>query len=287
MNIFIKLFDLSSSIERNSIIWKLFRQLVLIIANVYGRLIYAIPCRLTKPKESEAQIIVSLTSFPARIRNIWMIIECMKRQTVRPSKILLWLSKKQFPNKGDIPNSILKRQDDIFEVRLVDEDIRSHKKYYYALQENPDSFIVTIDDDIFYPTYLIERLYNAYKINGGIVCTWASKYYLSNGVIAPYNDWPKIVNSTSDNVFFGSGGGTIFPPHTLYKDVCNLNISLKCCPLADDIWLNAMARLQDSKITYIPIFKNLLNIMYFKGIYPGMTDCCVITSADNKFFCTM
>lgn len=28
-------------------------------------------------------------------------------------------------------------------------------------------------------------------------------------------------------------------------------------------------------------------IEYFKGIYPGMTDCCVLTSADNKFFCTM
>lgn len=29
------------------------------------------------------------------------------------------------------------------------------------------------------------------------------------------------------------------------------------------------------------------NITYFKGIYPGLTDCCVLTSADNKFFCTM
>ena len=29
------------------------------------------------------------------------------------------------------------------------------------------------------------------------------------------------------------------------------------------------------------------NIVYFKGIYPGLTDCCVLTSADNKFFCTM
>lgn len=28
-------------------------------------------------------------------------------------------------------------------------------------------------------------------------------------------------------------------------------------------------------------------IEYYKGIYLGMTDCCVLTSADNKFFCTM
>lgn len=28
-------------------------------------------------------------------------------------------------------------------------------------------------------------------------------------------------------------------------------------------------------------------IAFCKGIYPGMTDCCVITSADNKFLCTM
>ncbi len=33
------------------------------------------------------------------------------------------------------------------------------------------------------------------------------------------------------------------------------------------------------------LYKN--HIEYYKGIYLGMTDCCVLTSADNKFFCTL
>ena len=28
-------------------------------------------------------------------------------------------------------------------------------------------------------------------------------------------------------------------------------------------------------------------IAYEKGVYAGMSDCCVIASADNRFFCTM
>ena len=92
-------------------------------------------------------VIVSLTSFPARIDRVWMVVECMRRQTVMPKNVILWLSKEQFPDQN-LPESLKKEIDDFFVVRFVEGDIRSHKKYYYVSKEYPDSYIILIDDDI-------------------------------------------------------------------------------------------------------------------------------------------
>lgn len=42
------------------------------------------------------------------------------------------------------------------------EDIRSHKKFYYAMQEYPDDMIITIDDDVYYRSDTIELLYQTH-----------------------------------------------------------------------------------------------------------------------------
>lgn len=194
----------------------------------------------------QKNLIVSLTSFPARIENVWMVIEAIKRQTVLPEKIILWLSKEQFPSIEAIPNSLISRQDDIFEIRLVDGDMKSHKKYYYASCEFPDSMIILIDDDIYYPLDMIEKLLNAYICNSNaVICRYGCiMQFDEERHLAPYMYWKRLTNSSADNnLFFGSGGGTIFTPSKLYSDLTNKELFLKLTPLADDIWLNAMVRL--------------------------------------------
>ena len=199
------------------------------------------------------EVIVSLTSFPARINNVWQVVECMLRQTFQPSKIILWLSKEQFPNLEDIPNSLRIRESELFEIRMVEGDIRSHKKYYYAAKEFPNSFIFLIDDDIYYPTDLLEKVWTAHlKYPDAIISNYSYRIRFSDmGILPlPYKEWDIIYESTIDyNIFFGSGGGTLFQPATLYKDLTNLNLSMQLTPQADDIWLNTMARLN-----HVPVF---------------------------------
>ena len=43
--------------------------------------------------------IVSLTSFPARMEDIWITIETILRQSFKPDKIILWLGQDKFPGK--------------------------------------------------------------------------------------------------------------------------------------------------------------------------------------------
>lgn len=208
----------------------------------------------------QKNLVVSLTSFPARIENVWMVIETIKRQTVLPEKIILWLSKEQFPIMENIPSSLLDRQDELFEIRLVDGDIKSHKKFYYASCEFPDYMIVLIDDDIYYRLDMIERLLDAYRRNSrAIICQFGSiMKFDKNAQLLPYINWKKVTSgSTDNNLFFGSGGGTLFTPSKLYKDLTNKELFLELTPLADDVWLNAMARLAHLPIElldpYLPL----------------------------------
>ena len=198
-----------------------------------------------------SDVIVSLTSFPARINNVWQVVECMKRQSIRPHKIVLWLSKEQFPTIDSIPQSLKSEEDDIFEIRLVDGDIRSHKKYYYVSKEYPDSHIFLIDDDIYYSSDILQKTLDASKANpGALICNYGYKMkYSDSKKLRPYREWiHKYDFSRDPNLFFGSGGGTLFKPSNMYKDLTDIETAVSLCPLADDIWLNAMARLSKQEI---------------------------------------
>ena len=52
---------------------------------------------INKDTNRKEKIIVSLTSFPGRINEVWICIESLMRQTFKPDAIELWLSLKQFP----------------------------------------------------------------------------------------------------------------------------------------------------------------------------------------------
>ena len=49
-------------------------------------------------RKRNQKIIVSLTTYPKRIGTIWLTIETLMRQRVKPDEIILWLAQSQFPN---------------------------------------------------------------------------------------------------------------------------------------------------------------------------------------------
>lgn len=209
-------------------------------------------------KESQtiiSDLIVSFTSFPARIDEVWQVVECMLRQTYLPEKILLWLSKEQFPSRDRIPESLKKREGKRFEIRIVDGDIRSHKKYYYVSKYYPDKYVFLIDDDIYYPTTLLENTWKAHLEHpSSVICNYGFEIqYDGSGGLKPYNEWKRnYQGSESNHLFFGSGGGTLICPSKLYPDLLNIDLALKLTPIADDIWLNAMVKLMGLPVKLLP-----------------------------------
>lgn len=245
-------------------IYSLYRFFVRIMANILLPVYFFLTKKnkrysLNIDGENNKEFIVSLTSFPARINRLWLVIETMLRQSVKPDRIILWLSKEQFPTISSVPKSLLEMQKRGLQIEFREDDLRSHKKYCYSFNEYPESVIITIDDDIFYPTTIIENLIIGHKENPQAVhCSYTrSITWDEQGNLLPYTEWV----SQRTNLFFGSGGGTLFPPHKLYKDVTAMELAVKLCPLADDIWLNSMCRLNDVKIFEVRRKINLLPVI--------------------------
>lgn len=140
---------------------------------------------------NNSSIIISFTSYPARINNVWLVLECMFRQTILPDKIILYLSEEQYPTIDFVPPNIKRYICQLFEIRIIKGDYKSHKKYYYTQHDFPNKSIITIDDDIIYPTYLVERLSKmAEKYTYAIPAMYCHRiYWNENGCVQPYSKW--------------------------------------------------------------------------------------------------
>jgi len=197
-------------------------------------------------------LICSLTSFPARIDEIWVSIETIFRQTVKADEIILWLSNEQFPDH-ELPESIHKCIKKGLTVRWVDGDLRSHKKYYYVLQEYKDADVVLLDDDLYYPDGLLENLLSMARMHPNSICaTRIHKMTHRNGALEPYRNWvhnynPKNEDSSPD-YFFTSGAGTLIPTGVMPEDAFNAEVFKQICFYADDVWLNLQAHKAGVKV---------------------------------------
>lgn len=239
--------------EKDTRFFSPFRFLVRCLANIHIPWYFRHTAGRNRGGRVDDSIIVSLTSFPARINKVWIVIECLLRQSLRPGKIVIWLSKEQFPTEADIPQRLKDYVSDGVQVRLVDGDIRSHKKYFYAFSEYKDKKVILVDDDIFYHSTLISNLIKVKDKHPNehiAVCTYAYHIgYNKDHEILPYSKWTKsTAPSEADDLFFGSGGGTLIIPSELNNEWSNIDLASKLTPIADDVWLNAMARISGLRI---------------------------------------
>ena len=201
-------------------------------------------------KGESNRIIVSLTTFPARINNLWIVLECIFRQTIKPNLIYLVLSKKQYPTISSVPSSILKMRERGLIIELIDEDLKSHNKYFYAMQKFPNDIIVTFDDDVFYDTKIIEDLYKTHLAYPECICAnQCRKIIVENNMVKPYLDWPMDYELIPSTDLLAMGVGVVlYPPGALSSKAFNASLIKSICPKADDIWLYVMERFAGNKI---------------------------------------
>lgn len=213
------------------------------------RFIYRISSSRIDVYRDGPKIIVSLTSIPKRIDDVWLVLESLLRQTCKPDKIIIYLSSLQFPSKKLLPKSLLRLESKGIEIRLVEGDLRSHKKYQYAFKEFPNDYVMLADDDILYPSDTIEQLMHDMSPQK-VHCSYGSLIrYDKEGKLQKYIEWTPVIGKyIGNNFFFGSGGGTLLMPSKMHEDTTDIDKALTLTPLADDIWLNTMARLAGLKI---------------------------------------
>ena len=169
----------------------------------------------------QQKILISLTSYYERFGYLNSVIESLKKQILLPKKILLILYEKDF-TKFDLNITDI-------EIIKVKEDIKSHKKYYYTMKDYRNYAIITLDDDIYYPSDVIVSLYESYINHPNIISGRRTHLikYKKNLLIDKYLKW-KLCQTTilfSDyNLFITTGAGALYPPDILNIDHYTINI---------------------------------------------------------------
>ena len=204
---------------------------------------------VTREKRSP-QLIVSLTTFPARIDTVYLTINTLLRQNTKPDRVVLWLAEEQFPDKN-LPKSLTRLMALGLEIKYC-EDIRSYKKLVPSLREFPNDIIVTADDDMYYKEDWLEGLYNAYLKNPENIYTRRGcRAVISDGKITILK--PRSYNfdynfPTDCNNLLMGGSGTLYPPHSLHKEIFYVEQIKTLIPTHDDIYFWIMGILNGTKI---------------------------------------
>jgi hypothetical protein len=137
------------------------------------------------------KLIVTLTSIPARINTVHIVIDALFHQTLKPDMIVLYLGYDKFPNKeNDLPKELIEQTKHGLSIHWV-KDIGCFTTLIPALIEFPDDIIINIDDDVYYNNDFIHNLYESYKKQPESIhsCTGHRILFDLNDNILPYLNW--------------------------------------------------------------------------------------------------
>ena len=197
-----------------------------------------LPEKTLNTEEREEKVIVSLTSYPARINYVYLAIKSLMLQTYKPDRIILWLAEEQFPDKV-LPDNLTALEKYGLEIIWM-HDIYGHKKYFYPVKNQKENeLVITFDDDIIYSKKAIERLMKTHKkYSDCLVCDRAQAYD-KNNPLQP-GRWFTIsdigVNKPSYSLNPSPGGGCMIPYGVFHEDACNEEKIRDLAYKNDDIW---------------------------------------------------
>ncbi|MCL1044143.1 glycosyl transferase [Shewanella electrodiphila] len=200
-------------------------------------------------KLKDKKVIINLTTYSKRIKDVHLVLQSLSEQIVKPDKIILWLDEDEFCNTS-IPKVISNFINRGLEVKYT-KNIRSYKKIIPALLLYPNDINITVDDDIIYPYNFLEELLMEHVSYSNVIIGHRAHRITTalNGKILPYKRWDIDVldDVPSHLTFITTGGGTLFPPNCFNPEVFNEEVFMKLAPHADDVWIKCMALFSDVK----------------------------------------
>ena len=213
------------------------------------------------PPLNNQRLIVSMTSYPARIRFVQEVVESLKKQTRKPDEVMLYLSVDNFPEKEAALPRIFRAliQDHDITVRWVDGDLKSHKKYYYAFREFPEDLIVTVDDDVYYAPDLLDSLWRTHeRFPGAVAAGRADLITLDrDGRLRPGHDWLHRTMGFEDSpgmqLMALGVGGVLYDPSLFPEQLFDEDAISRLCPEEDDLWLKAVEALAGIPVVRAPL----------------------------------
>lgn len=176
---------------------------------------------------------------------------------MKVNEIILWLSQEEFPEREkDLPESLLSMSGkNGFRICWVNDNLKSHKKYFYALQEYPDDIVITVDDDMYYSPTMVEELLHIHRSYPDSVAARGVRIMLKHeSRIADYRFWNtdceeyrglKRIDLCAIGCY-----GILYPPHIANKRWFDISAIMNLAPDQDDLWLKYNELLDGVLVVY-------------------------------------
>lgn len=220
-------------------------------------------------KKPEAPVIVSLTSYKHRIKDIIPTLQSLKEQSYKPDKIVLYIAHEDKPLVYEELNKYC-------EVRFCD-DTRSHKKFN-GFWDFPDCYVVTADDDLLYEPDWLKTLLRASQLSPNCVAA-------HNTFKLEYYNWGKCLTRISNNrslqglihTYVMTGAGVLLQPGIAEK-IQELKDAWKFTPYCDE---KALSLILAAK--HIPVVATAMNSNpYHKEAYRNSVSLWDMYNCQNQ-----
>ena len=185
-----------------------------------------------------AKIIISMTSYPARIKYVARVWFSILRQKVNPAlyHCVLVLSEEEFTHKeDDLPSDLRVLVDnEVIELLWVPRNTRSHKKLIPVLQKYAENPILVIDDDQYRTEDWLGNFVKYHTAYPKDVLTGISHFILRDGKFYSQKLTPGVYNNARPA---NGRGGTLYPPGTFTdKEFFDESLYMKLSPTSDESW---------------------------------------------------
>jgi len=202
------------------------------------------------PENVNADFIVSIASYPKRDYLLPAVFENLARQTVKPKRFILVLSKEEYPNNL-LPHYLQKILRKGIEVIWTEGNPYAVKKLIPVLQKYPDLDIITFDDENLYGKTVIEKLIMTRDSNPGCVIGHYGKTLHRNGnalnMMYRFPD-KATLQTTPFQVYLIGNAGILYPSKSLDAKVLDLTAISQIVPgRGSDIWFWAAAIAKGTK----------------------------------------
>ena len=175
------------------------------------------------------ELVVSVTTFGNRAKYLkWTIISIINQRYAGKFLLRIYVEKSII---NTVNNDIKKIKPLNVDIKVVEvDDIGPHTKLLYALDEYPNSMIITADDDIIYPDWWLDNLVEK-KITypNCIIASRAHCVSLNNekNGLGEYKYWQKNCNDIKTPSFqlFATGvGGVLYERRLFNSSIFDVNI---------------------------------------------------------------
>jgi len=208
---------------------------------------------LNTTEKRKEKVIVSLTSYPPRFAKIHLTLKSILLQSEKPDRIIVYLGSDS--SREQFTNEMLNMEQYGVEYRIDSKrNLKSHKKYFYAMQEFVNDVVVTADDDVIYPSDWLSCLLKSYKKFPKAVSARRVHLMKKNGnELSFYNFWEdqcRRIKTPSFALIATGCSGILYPPHCLSSLAFDETRIKDLCFDADDIWLKCVEVLNDIPVVW-------------------------------------